>query len=338
MAYNFAPRLGNIVGTDDKVYRGQLAVGETDSDALNLKSIEMNIQANPQALKLSMTGNVKGSVIPFLVSKTDNQQIDIVFTYGGVNWRVNGSVANPEDYGVSIDGMYSTGNTFTLRYTFRTINRVVYVNEAGKTQNISKRLVEVPSDQYEVKGPLSCIRGADFNMYTLKGVPFTLECTVKITTGSLSTMILRRYLNPNNFWELGVESGNVYFQNVSGGKSYRKLWTFKKLRQNVYHHLKFVTTSNGGFFQIQIDGIGASFGEPINIQTLSAQDCEVIAGSHSTVYKDKIVVAGVRSTSPSVERRMTVNITSGKEFMSEETYSSGGFAGGGSGGGGGSSW
>lgn len=322
MAFKYDIKLGNILAPgDDETIEGQLAVGTKDDEALCLKVLTTKLTSNPKGLYIRVNLPVKASVIPFLVSKVDDQEYEATFTYTSNSWKVNNNTVNLLDYGVLVDGAYVNGDAFKVKYSFRTITKVVSADSTGKIRDISKRLVEVPSTEFEATGPLTCEKGEDFNLYTKSKVPFSIECTAKITNTLVSSDIMTRRIDANNYWTLKSTLGWLSFTNCSGGITKTSTWLFKRLRKDSYSHIKFYTTDTVGCkFKVEIDGVPSLFPGQIDNQLISNRKCELIAGSKDVKFMDNIIISGVRYGSSGKERRMTVPMTSGKSYYSKEIY------------------
>ena len=319
--FNYGTRLGNLlVKTDKDAIEGQLAEGSTDDNALCLKALVSNITSNPEGLHIEIDHDIKAAKMPFLVSKTDNQLYTVSFRYNN-GWYANNEQCSLSDYGITFRGLVSNGDIFTAKYSIRNITKVMCVDENKKMHNITKRLVEVGSNEYTVQGPLTCTRGKDFNLYTFNHVPFSIECTVKSTSFGVSGTIMSRVIDNNNFWRLYVVLGMVFFTNCAQGRSTTMFNIFKLLRVNKFSKIRVYTTSTTlGKFKLEVDGVPTLLNTTILSQHASVKDCEIIAGASNMVFTKEIIVSGVNAREITKERKMTVPISNGRTFYSKETW------------------
>ena len=327
MAYSYDIKLANIIlsTADESRIVGQTALGSTDDAAVCVKALQSEITDNSSNLQISLNQKIDKDKLSFFHDATDNAEESIEFVYSTDGWKVDDTVVTLSDYGIGVKGTPKTGDTFTVKYKFHTITKIVYVDENENAITVTRRLYKVSGSNYLVQGPLTCSKGADFNLFTKMNVPFSIKATIMTTNFFASGSIMKRYVSSNDWWDFHLVAGYPVFTLVAAGTKQSYSWFLRKhISANTFHTISFFCSSpTDGTFGLMVDGIvdNRPVTIPISAQRTVPNQCEVIAGADGNIwFYDAFQITGVRHDSVGKARIATIPITEGTFFYSDEDY------------------
>lgn len=327
MAYSYDVKLANIIlstGDESRIV-GQTALGNTDDAAVCVKAIRSEVTEQSSNLQIILNQKIVRENLSFFRDELDNAEEEIDFVYTSNGWKVQNVSVNLSDYGVSVIGTPKVGNSFTVKYQFHTITKIVYVDENNNATTVTRRLYKVEGSNYLVQGPLTCSRGADFNLFTKMNVPFSIKATIMIDNFFATGSIMKRYVTSNDWWDFHLVAGFPVFTIVTAGTKQTYSWFLKKhISANTFHTISFFCSSPlDGEFGLMVDGVidNRPVKIPLSVQRTIPDNCDIVAGADGNIwFADTFQVTGVRHGSVAQARTATIPITEGTFFYSDEDY------------------